>query len=151
MQSPIVKNLSDAALKAVVDRSGAKNGDLMFFGAGKIKVVDDALGALRVKIGHEKGYAGSGWKPLWVVDFPMFEYDEDAKRWNAMHHPFTSPKEGHEDLLAHDPGAALAKAYDMVLNGSEIGGGPRGIPPEGGPAQGLSGPSLWPEERQDPA
>jgi len=92
MQSPIVKNLSDAALKAVVDRSGAKNGDLMFFGAGKIKVVDDALGALRVKIGHEKGYAGSGWKPLWVVDFPMFEYDEDAKRWNAMHHPFTSPR-----------------------------------------------------------
>src|SRR5258706_357347 len=137
MQSPIVKNLSDAALKAVVDRSGAKNGDLMFFGAGKIKVVDDALGALRVKIGHEKGYAGSGWKPLWVVDFPMFEYDEDAKRWNAMHHPFTSPKEGHEDLLARDPGAALAKAYDMVLNGSEIGGGPGRIPPAGGPRRGL--------------
>jgi aspartyl-tRNA synthetase len=123
MQSPIVKNISDAALKAVVDRSGAKNGDLMFFGAGKIKVVNDALGALRVKIGHEKGYAQAGWKPLWVVDFPMFEYDEEAKRWNAMHHPFTSPKEGHEDLLARDPGAALAKAYDMVLNGSEIGGG----------------------------
>ncbi len=76
-----------------------------------------------MKIGHEKGYAGSGWKPLWVVDFPMFEYDEEAKRWNAMHHPFTAPKEGHEDLLARDPGAALAKAYDMVLNGSEIGGG----------------------------
>jgi aspartyl-tRNA synthetase len=123
MQSPIVKNLSDAALKALVDRSGAKNGDLMFFGAGKIKVVNDALGALRVKIGHEKGYAGSGWKPLWVVDFPMFEYDEEEKRWNAMHHPFTSPKDGHEDHLARDPGAALAKAYDMVLNGSEIGGG----------------------------
>jgi aspartyl-tRNA synthetase len=123
MQSPIVKNISDAALKAVVDRSGAKNGDLMFFGAGKIKVVNDALGALRAKIGHEKGYAQAGWKPLWVVDFPMFEYDEEAKRWNAMHHPFTSPKEGHEDLLARDPGAALAKAYDMVLNGSEIGGG----------------------------
>jgi aspartyl-tRNA synthetase len=123
MQSPIVKNLSDAALKAAVDLSGAKNGDLMFFGAGKIKVVNDALGSLRVKIGHEKGYAGSGWKPLWVVDFPMFEYDEEAKRWNAMHHPFTAPKEGHEDLLARDPGAALAKAYDMVLNGSEIGGG----------------------------
>ncbi|TMH78162.1 MAG: aspartate--tRNA ligase [Betaproteobacteria bacterium] len=120
---PIVKNLSDAALRAIVDRSGAKNGDLMFFGAGKIKVVNDALGALRVKIGHEKGYARGGWKPLWVVDFPMFEYDEEAKRWNAMHHPFTAPKDGHEDLLARDPGAALAKAYDMVLNGSEIGGG----------------------------
>src|SRR5712692_5605743 len=123
MQSPIVKNLSDAALKAVVDLSGAKNGDLMFFGAGKIKVVNDALGALRVKIGHEKGHAQSGWKPLWVVDFPMFEYDEQERHWNAMHHPFTSPKDGHEDRLAGDPGAALAKAYDMVLNGSEIGGG----------------------------
>jgi len=123
MQSPIVKNLSDAALRAIVDRSGAKDGDLMFFGAGKNKVVNDALGALRVKIGHEKGHAGSGWKPLWVVDFPMFEYDEEAKRWNAMHHPFTAPKDGHEDRLARDPGAALAKAYDLVLNGSEIGGG----------------------------
>src|SRR5256714_987466 len=132
LQSPIVKNLSDAALRAVVDRSGAKNGDLMFFGAGKIKVVDDALGALRVKIGHEKGLARSGWKPLWVVDFPMFEYDEEEKRWNAMHHPFTAPKDGHEDLLARDPGAALAKAYDMVLNGSEVGGGPGGSPPPGG-------------------
>jgi len=123
MQSPIVKNLSDAALRAIVDRSGAKNGDLMFFGAGKAKTVNDALGALRVKIGHEKGHAQSGWKPLWVVDFPMFEYDEEEKRWTAMHHPFTAPKDGHEDLLARDPGAALAKAYDMVLNGSEIGGG----------------------------
>jgi len=123
MQSPIVKNLSDAALKAVVDRSGAKNGDLMFFGAGKAKTVNDALGALRVKIGHEKGHAQSGWRPLWVVDFPMFEYDEEEKRWTAMHHPFTAPKDGHEDRLAGDPGAALAKAYDMVLNGSEIGGG----------------------------
>ncbi len=123
MQSPIVKNLSDAALKAIVDRSGAKDGDLMFFGAGKNKVVNDALGALRVKIGHEKGYAQGGWKPLWVVDFPMFEYDEEEKRWNAMHHPFTSPKDGHEDLVASDPGKALAKAYDVVLNGSEIGGG----------------------------
>jgi aspartyl-tRNA synthetase len=123
MQSPIVKNLSDAALKAIVERSGAKDGDLMFFGAGKAKVVNDALGALRVKIGHEKGYAQAGWKPLWVVDFPMFEYDEEEKRWNAMHHPFTAPKEGHEDRLATDPGSALAKAYDMVLNGSEIGGG----------------------------
>ncbi len=123
MQSPIVKNLSDAALKAVVDLSGAKDGDLMFFGAGKTGIVNDALGALRVKIGHEKGHAQSGWKPLWVVDFPMFEYDEQERHWNAMHHPFTAPKDGHEDRLAGDPGAALAKAYDMVLNGSEIGGG----------------------------
>src|SRR5438552_91628 len=123
MQSPIVKNLSDAALRAIVDRSGAKSGDLMFFGAGKAKTVNDALGALRVKIGHEKSHAQSGWMPLWVVDFPMFEYDEEEKRWTAMHHPFTAPKDGHEDRLAGDPGAALAKAYDMVLNGSEIGGG----------------------------
>jgi len=146
MQSPIVKNLSDAALKAVVDRSGAKNGDLMFFGAGKSKVVNDALGALRVKIGHEKGYAQTGWKPLWVVDFPMFEYDEEAKRWNAMHHPFTAPKEGHEDLLARDPGAALAKAYDMVLNGSEIGGGSVRIHREEVQSKVFRALSIGPEE-----
>ncbi len=123
LQSPIVKNLSDAALSAIVERSGAKDGDLVFFAADKAKIVNDALGALRVKIGHEKGYAVAGWKPLWVVDFPMFEYDEDAKRWVAMHHPFTAPKDGHEDYLATDPSKAVAKAYDMVLNGSEIGGG----------------------------
>jgi aspartyl-tRNA synthetase len=146
MQSPIVKNLSDAALKALVELSGAKNGDLMFFGAGKIKVVNDALGALRVKIGHEKGYAQAGWKPLWVVDFPMFEYDEEAKRWNAMHHPFTAPKEGHEDLLARDPGAALAKAYDMVLNGSEIGGGSVRIHREEVQSKVFRALSIGPEE-----
>jgi len=146
MQSPIVKNLSDAALKAVLDGSGAKNGDLMFFAAGKIKVVNDALGALRVKIGHEKGYAQTGWKPLWVVDFPMFEYDEEAKRWNAMHHPFTAPKEGHEDLLARDPGAALAKAYDMVLNGSEIGGGSVRIHREEVQSKVFRALSIGPEE-----
>jgi aspartyl-tRNA synthetase len=123
LQSPIVKNLSDAALDAIVRRSGAKDGDLIFFAADKAKIVNDALGALRVKIGHEKGYAVAGWKPLWVVDFPMFEYDEEAKRWVAMHHPFTAPKDGHEDYLATDPSKAVAKAYDMVLNGSEIGGG----------------------------
>ncbi|HYA47010.1 MAG TPA: aspartate--tRNA ligase [Burkholderiales bacterium] len=123
MQSPIVKNLSDAALAAILERSGAKNGDLMFFGAGPAKIVNDALGALRVKIGHEKGFAEAGWQPLWVVDFPMFEYDEEAKRWNAMHHPFTAPKDGHEAFLESEPSKALAKAYDMVLNGSEIGGG----------------------------
>jgi len=123
MQSPIVKNLSDAALRAIVDRSGAQSGDLMFFGAGKIKIVNDALGALRVKIGHEKGHAQSGWRPLWVVDFPMFEYDEEEKHWNAMHHPFTAPKDGHEDLLESKPGEALAKCYDTVLNGAEISSG----------------------------
>ena len=123
LQSPIVKNLSDAALAAIVERSGAKDGDLIFFAADKAKVVNDALGALRVKIGHEKGYATAGWKALWVVDFPMFEYDEEARRWVAMHHPFTSPKDGHEDYLSTDPSKAVAKAYDMVLNGSEIGGG----------------------------
>jgi aspartyl-tRNA synthetase len=123
LQSPIVKNLSDAALNAIVERSGAKNGDLIFFGADKAKIVNDTLGALRVRIGHEKGFAVQGWKPLWVVDFPMFEYDDEAGRWVAMHHPFTAPKDGHEDYLATDPSKAIAKAYDMVLNGSEIGGG----------------------------
>jgi len=146
MQSPIVKNLSDAALKAVVDLSGAKNGDLMFFGAGRIKVVNDALGALRVKIGHEQGHAQAGWKPLWVVDFPMFEYDEEAKHWNAMHHPFTAPKDGHEDRLAGDPGAALAKAYDMVLNGSEIGGGSVRIHREEVQSKVFRALSIGPEE-----
>ncbi len=123
MQSPIVKNLSDEALAAIVERSGAKNGDLMFFGADKAKVVNDALGALRVKIGHEKKLAESGWRPLWVVDFPMFEFDDEAKRWVALHHPFTAPKDGHDQYLDSDPGRAIAKAYDMVLNGWEIGGG----------------------------
>ncbi|HSC93337.1 MAG TPA: aspartate--tRNA ligase [Burkholderiales bacterium] len=123
LQSPIVKNLSDEALKAIVERSGAKDGDLMFFGADRAKVVNDALGALRARVGHERGYAQPGWRPLWVLDFPMFEWDEEEKRWNAMHHPFTSPADGHEDLLDSDPGAARAKAHDMVLNGWEIGGG----------------------------
>ena len=123
LQSPIVKNLSDDALKAIVERSGAKDGDLMFFGADRAKVVNDALGALRVKIGHERGHAQPGWRPLWVLDFPMFEWDEEGKRWNAMHHPFTSPADGHEDRLESDPGAARAKAHDIVVNGWEIGGG----------------------------
>jgi len=123
LQSPIVKNLSDEALKAIVGRSGAKNGDLMFFGADRAKVVNDALGALRARIGHERGYAQPGWRPLWVLDFPMFEWDEEEKRWNAMHHPFTSPADGHEGRLESDPGAARAKAHDIVVNGWEIGGG----------------------------
>ena len=123
LQSPIVKNLSGAALRAVVERTGAKNGDLVFFGADKAKVVNEALGALRVKIGHERGFAETGWRPLWVLDFPMFEWDAEGKRWSAMHHPFTAPAAGHEDLLATNPGAARAIAHDMVLNGWEIGGG----------------------------
>ena len=123
LQSPIVKNLDDSALQAILERSGAQNGDIIFFGADRAKVVNDAMGALRIKIGHEKGLASTDWKPLWVVDFPMFEYDEESKRWVACHHPFTSPKDGHEDYLTTNPGLCLAKAYDMVLNGWEIGGG----------------------------
>jgi aspartyl-tRNA synthetase len=123
LQSPIVKNLSESALKIAIERTGAQNGDLIFFGADKAKVVNEALGALRAKIGHEKGFASKEWKPLWVLDFPMFEWDEEEKRWNAMHHPFTSPMPGHEDLLSSDPGKARAIAHDMVLNGWEIGGG----------------------------
>ena len=123
LQSPIVKFLPVETLALILERTNAENGDVIFFGADKAKVVNDSLGALRVRVGHEKGYAEKAWRPLWVVDFPMFEYDEEAKRWSAMHHPFTSPKDGHEDLLFTDPGKAIAKGYDMVLNGSEIGGG----------------------------
>lgn len=124
LQSPIVKNLNVPALKAIMASTGAQNGDLIFFGADKAKVVNDALGALRTKIGHEKNYVnGAAWMPLWVVDFPMFEYDDEAKRWNACHHPFTAPKDEHLSLLETDPGKCLAKAYDLALNGWEIGGG----------------------------
>ncbi len=128
LQSPIVKNLNDAALATVLQRTGAADGDVIFFGADRAKVVYDSLGALRTKIGHSEfgrahGLSAEGWKPLWVIDFPMFEYDEEANRYVAAHHPFTSPKEGHEDYLATDPAKALAKAYDMALNGWEIGGG----------------------------
>lgn len=124
LQSPIVKNLNEAALKTILERTGAQSGDLIFFGADKTKVVNDALGALRTKLGHEKGYVnGKAWEPLWVVDFPMFEYDEEDNRWTACHHPFTSPKDEHLDLLTTNPGQCLAKAYDLALNGWEIGGG----------------------------
>jgi aspartyl-tRNA synthetase len=124
LQSPIVKNLHAAALKIIIERTGAANGDIIFFGADKEKIVNDALGALRVKIGHDRGYTnGNAWEPVWVVDFPMFEYDEEAKRWNACHHPFTAPKDEHLSMLESDPGRCLAKAYDLTLNGSEIGGG----------------------------
>ena len=124
LQSPIVKNLHAAALATIIERTGAQSGDLIFFGADKTKIVNDALGALRIKLGHEKGYVdGSAWRPLWVVDFPMFEYDDENQRWSACHHPFTSPKDGHEKFMATDPGKCLAKAYDLALNGWEMGGG----------------------------
>ena len=124
LQSPIVKNLDEASLKAIMARTGAETGDILFFCADKAKVVNDALGALRVKIGHEKGHVnGKGWEPVWVVDFPMFDYDEEDKRWVACHHPFTSPKDEHIELLATDPGKCLAKAYDLAVNGWELGGG----------------------------
>jgi aspartyl-tRNA synthetase len=123
LQSPILKFLPEAVVKTILERTGARDGDLIFFGAGKAKIVNEALGALRVKLGHERRLVEAGWKPLWVLDFPMFEWDEEAKRWNAMHHPFTAPADGHEDLLDKNPGKARAKAHDMVLNGSEIGGG----------------------------
>ena len=124
LQSPIVKNIHVNALQAIIERTGAQNGDIVFFGADKAKIVNEALGALRTKVGHEKGHVdGRAWAPLWVVDFPMFEHDEENDRWVALHHPFTSPKDGHEDLLTTNPGACLSKAYDMVLNGWEVGGG----------------------------
>jgi len=127
LQSPIVKNLTETALRAVIERTGAQNGDIVFFGADKAKVVNEAIGALRLKVGHEKGEAGGyfvkEWRPLWVVDFPMFEHDEEDNRWVACHHPFTSPKVEHIDFLKTDPGKCRARAYDMVLNGWEIGGG----------------------------
>jgi aspartyl-tRNA synthetase len=128
LQSPVVKNLHDGALAEILARTGAKDGDLIFFGADKSTVVNDALGALRVKVGHSefgksRGLVLGDWEPLWVVDFPMFEYSEADQRWSAMHHPFTSPKDGHEDWLETDPGRCIAKAYDVVLNGLELGGG----------------------------
>ncbi len=123
LQSPIVKFLPQPVLAEILKRSGAVNGDLIFFGADRKKVVYDALGALRVKIGHEKGHAEAGWKPCWIIDFPAFDYDEENKRWVAAHHPFTAPKDEHLAQLATDPGQVQAKAYDVALNGWEIGGG----------------------------
>ena len=128
LQSPVVKNLHDQAIAEVLARTGAANGDLIFFGADKAKVVNDSIGALRVKVGHSefgkaRGLVQGEWEPLWVVDFPMFEHDDAADRWVAVHHPFTSPKDGHEDWLESNPGACIAKAYDVVLNGIELGGG----------------------------
>ncbi len=128
LQSPIVKNIHDAAIAEILKRTGAQDGDILFFGADKAKVVNDSIGALRLKVGlgefgKKNGLFEDRWAPLWVVDFPMFEHDEEDNRWVAVHHPFTSPKDGHEDLMDSDPGACLSKAYDMVLNGWEMGGG----------------------------
>ena len=123
LQSPIVKNLHAGALAAILERTGAADGDLVFFAADKASVVNACLGALRQRLGHERGLAQKGWRPLWVVDFPMFEQDEESGQWMARHHPFTSPKDGHESHIESAPGKAYAKAYDMVLNGWEIAGG----------------------------
>jgi aspartyl-tRNA synthetase len=128
LQSPVVKNLHDAALAEILKRTGAKDGDLLFFGADKEKIVNDAIGALRIKIGHsafgkKNGLFEDRWAPLWVVDFPMFEHDEESDRWMAVHHPFTAPKDGHEDYMVTAPEKCISKGYDMVLNGWEMGGG----------------------------
>jgi aspartyl-tRNA synthetase len=128
LQSPIVKNIHDTALNAVLERTGAQDGDLIFFGADKAKIVNDAIGALRIKIGHSafgknNGLFEKAWRPMWVVDFPMFEFDEEAQRYTATHHPFTAPKDGHEDWMVTAPEKCISKGYDMVLNGWEMGGG----------------------------
>jgi len=153
LQSPIVKNLHDAALAAVLQRTGAADGDVIFFGADQAKVVYDSLGALRTRIGHSEfgrghGLSAEGWKPLWVIDFPMFEFDEDEQRYVAAHHPFTSPKEGHEDFLQTDPSKALAKAYDVVLNGIELGGGSVRIHREEVQSKVFRALNIGPEEAQ---
>jgi aspartyl-tRNA synthetase len=153
LQSPIVKNLRDAAIAEILKRTEAKDGDIIFFGADKAKVVNDAIGALRLKIGHsawakENGLMEQTWQPMWVVDFPMFDYDDDAARWVACHHPFTSPKDEHLKYLETDPGKCLAKAYDMVLNGWEIGGGSVRIHKESVQSQVFRALNIGPEEAQ---
>ena len=148
LQSPIVKFLSADVLVNILERTGAKTGDLIFFGADREKVVNDALGALRAKIGHDRGLAEPGWKPLWVVDFPMFELDDQTRTWAARHHPFTAPKDGHEQLLGVDPGNALAKAYDVVLNGWEIGGGSVRIHQQEVQAKVFASLKISPEDQQ---
>ena len=153
LQSPIVKNLHDAAIAEILKRTGAQSGDILFFGADKTKVVNDAIGALRVKIGHSEFAKKTGlfedrWAPLWVVDFPMFEFDDEGNRWNAVHHPFTAPKDGHEELMDTDPGQCIAKAYDMVLNGWELGGGSVRIHRAAVQSKVFSALNIGPEEAQ---
>ena len=123
MQSPIVKFLPDDVIAAVLQRSGAADGDLIFFGADKAKVVNESMGALRIKLGHDRGLVERGWRPVWVVDFPMFEWDAKENRWVALHHPFTAPQANDPQDMAEDPGNCISRAYDMVLNGTELGGG----------------------------
>jgi aspartyl-tRNA synthetase len=123
LRSPILKFLPDETILGIMQRTGAADGDLVFFGADKVRVVNDALGALRVKLGEDRGLVSADWQPLWVVDFPMFEKDQTTKRWTALHHPFTAPATDDADALRKGPGTVLSRAYDMVLNGSEIGGG----------------------------
>ncbi|MEO8388210.1 aspartate--tRNA ligase [Polaromonas sp.] len=154
LQSPIVKNIHDAAIAEILKRTGAQNGDILFFGADKAKVVNDGIGALRLKIGHSEfgkktGLFTKGWKPLWVVDFPMFEFDEEGQRWSAVHHPFTAPKDGHEDWMDTDPGRCIAKAYDMVLNGWELGGGSVRIHQADVQSKVFNALKIGPEEAQE--
>ena len=149
LQSPIVKFLPEAVINIALERAGCQDGDIVFFGADRAKIVNDTLGALRVKIGHERGFAVNEWKPLWVVDFPMFEYDDQADRWVALHHPFTAPMLGHEDLLASDPGQALSRAYDLVLNGWEVGGGSVRIHREDVQSKVFRALKISPEEAQE--
>lgn len=153
LQSPIVKNLHDASIAAILERTGAQDGDIIFFAADRAKVVNDSLGALRLKIGHSEfgkanGLVEAGWKPLWVIDFPMFEYDDEEARYVAAHHPFTSPKDEHLEYLETDPGRCLAKAYDMVLNGWEIGGGSVRIHREEVQSKVFRALKIGPEEAQ---
>ena len=154
LQSPIVKNIHDAALTEILKRCGAANGDLIFFGADKAKVVNDSIGALRLKVGHSEfgkksGLLTKGWWPLWVVDFPMFEFDEEGQRWSAVHHPFTAPKDGHEDWMDTDPGRCISKAYDMVLNGWELGGGSVRIHQADVQSKVFNALKIGPEEAQE--
>ena len=154
LQSPIVKNIHDEAIAEILKRTGAANGDLIFFGADKSKIVNDSIGALRLKVGlsplgKKIGLFTAGWKPLWVVDFPMFEYDEAGQRWSAVHHPFTAPKDGHEDWMDTDPGKCIAKAYDMVLNGWELGGGSVRIHQADVQSKVFSALKIGPEEAQE--
>ena len=154
LQSPIVKNIHDAAIAEILKRTGAANGDLLFFGADKAKIVNDSIGALRLKVGlsvlgKKLGLFTAGWKPLWVVDFPMFEHDEANDRWSAVHHPFTAPKDGHEDWMDTDPGKCIAKAYDMVLNGWELGGGSVRIHQADVQSKVFNALKIGPEEAQE--
>ena len=123
LQSPIVKFLPDEALDEIIKRSGTETGDLLFFGAGDAKMVNESMGALRVQLGHDLELVAREWKPLWVVDFPMFEWNDREERWDALHHPFTAPNSDDPEALAANPGESLSRAYDMVLNGCELGGG----------------------------